>query len=510
MDENIKNVIEVKNVSIEFPGVKALQNVSCIFESGKAKALIGANGAGKSTLMKVLAGANGTYTGDIYFNGEHVEIRNPRAARALGIGIVYQEVDSVLTPNLSVAENIMLDYMVYELNGPGIVNWKRINQEAQKVLETLGITISVTALVSTLTLAQKQMVVIARAIMQQCKFLILDEPTAPLSQRETETLFSLVEKLKSMGCGIIFISHRLNELFQICEDIVVLKDGMKVGEVTVSEALQVNDIVKMMLGGIMQAEIDKSGRTIGETVLKTKGLEDKDHKVHDINIEVKRGEIVGISGLVGAGKTELCKTLFGAFGKISGECWINGTKVSFDSPSEAIKSGLALIPEERRKEGILVGESVCNNLSVVTLNKYTSVAGFIHRKKEKEAALEKIKSLLIKTPSYRQKVGLLSGGNQQKVTIGKWLDSNADVYIFDEPTKGIDVGAKQEIYKLIVELARQGKSVIYTSSEQAEIMLLSDRIYVMYDGTVQKELVTKNTNEEEILFYSTGGAKANE
>lgn len=510
MDENMKNVIEVKNVSIEFPGVKALQNVNCIFESGKAKALIGANGAGKSTLMKVLAGANETYTGDIYFNGEHVEIRSPRAARALGIGIVYQEVDSVLTSNLSVAENIMLDYMVYELKGPGIVNWKKIHQEAKEILDELEISINVTALVSTLTLAQKQMVVIARAMMQKCKFLILDEPTAPLSQRETETLFKLVEKLKAMGCGIIFISHRLNELFEICEDIVVLKDGMKVGEVTVSEALQINDIVKMMLGGVMQNKIDKSGRTIGETILKVEHLEDKKHKIHDINIKVRQGEIVGISGLVGAGKTELCKTLFGAYGKMSGEYWINGKKVSFISPSDAIRSGLALIPEERRKEGILVGESVCNNLSIVTLNKYTGIAGFINRKKEKECALEKIKSLVIKTPSHRQKVGLLSGGNQQKVTIGKWLDSNADIYIFDEPTKGIDIGAKQEIYKLIVELARQGKSVIYTSSEQSEIMLLSDRIYVMYDRTVQKELKTSDTTEEEILFYSTGGAKENE
>lgn len=510
MDENIKNIIEVKNVSIEFPGVKALQNINCIFESGKAKALIGANGAGKSTLMKVLAGANGTYTGDIFFNGEHVEIRSPRAARALGIGIVYQEVDSVLTPNLSVAENIMLDYMVYELKGPGIVNWKKINQEAKKILSNLEISINVTALVSTLTLAQKQMVVIARAIMQQCKFLILDEPTAPLSQRETETLFKLVDRLKSMGCGIIFISHRLNELFQVCEDIVVLKDGVKIGEVTVSEALHVNDIVKMMLGGIMQNEIDKSGRSIGKTVLKTQNLEDKNHKIHDINIEVRQGEIVGISGLVGAGKTELCKTLFGAYGKIQGDYWINGSKVFFVSPSDAIKAGLALIPEERRKEGLLVGESVCHNLSVVTLNKYTGIAGFINRKKERDGALEKIKSLLIKTPSYKQKVGLLSGGNQQKVTIGKWLDSNADIYIFDEPTKGIDVGAKQEIYKLIVQLAKHGKSVIYTSSEQTEIMLLSDRIYVMYDGTVQKELLTLDTTEQEILFYSTGGTKEND
>ena len=300
MDGEVKNVIEVKDVSIEFPGVKALQNINCTFESGKAKALIGANGAGKSTLMKILAGANETYTGDIYFNDKHVEIRNPRAARALGISIVYQEVDSVLTPNLSVAENIMLDHMIYEWKGAGVINWKKLNQEAKRVLYDLGIDIDVTSLVSSLTLAQRQMVVIARSIVQKCKFLILDEPTAPLSQRETQTLFDLVERLKNKGCGIIFISHRLNELFQICEDIVVLKDGNKVGEVSVSEALQISDIVRMMLGGIMQDDIDKSGRTIGEVVLRTENLEDKGHKIHDISIEVHKGEIVGISGLVGA------------------------------------------------------------------------------------------------------------------------------------------------------------------------------------------------------------------
>ncbi|MCC8065610.1 MAG: sugar ABC transporter ATP-binding protein [Clostridiales bacterium] len=507
MDTDKKNIIEVKNISIEFPGVKALQNVNCVFESGKAKALVGANGAGKSTLMKVLAGANPGYTGDIYFNGEHVEMRSPRAARALGISIVYQEVDSVLTPNLSVAENIMVDYLVYGLKGVGAVNWKKLKQEAAKVLEDLNISIGVSELVSTLTLAEKQMVVIARAIMQNCKFLILDEPTAPLSQKETETLFDLVRKLKKMGCGIIFISHRLNELFEICEDITVLKDGQVVGETELSADVQISDIVKMMLGGTYQEEIDKSGRTIGETVLKTTDFSDRGKRIHGINIEVKKGEIVGISGLVGAGKTELCKTLFGAYGRPEGKYQVKGKEVAFSSPNEAIHGGLALIPEERRKEGILVDETVEHNLSVVTLNKYARIAGFINRKKEGEAAEKKIKDLVIKTPSAAQKVGLLSGGNQQKVTIGKWLDSDADIYIFDEPTKGIDVGAKQEIYKLIVELARQGKSIIYTSSEQSEILLLSDRVYVMYSGTVQKELRTKDTNEEEILFYSTGGSE---
>ena len=506
MDNAGKNVIEVKGVSIEFPGVKALQNVSCKFESGMAKALIGANGAGKSTLMKVLAGANPTYTGEVYFNGKKVELRNPVDAKAQGVGIVYQEVDSILTPNLSVAENIMTDHLIYELKGLGVVNWFKLNKEAAAVLKELDIDINVKTLVSNLTLAEKQMVVIARAMVQNCKFLNLDEPTAPLSQKETETLFDLVRRLKQKNCGIIFISHRLNELFEICEEIAVMKDGQMVGERQVDGKLKIDDIVQMMLGGKHVMDLDKSGRSIGEVVLKTENLKDKKGRVHNINMEIRKGEIVGISGLVGAGKTELCKTLFGEFGKVEGTYEINGKSVNPVCPADAIKAGLALIPEERRKEGIFIEETVNHNMSIVTLGKFSKVLTFINQRQELEAAEKKIASLTVKTPSPNQKVGLLSGGNQQKVTIGKWLDSNAEVYIFDEPTKGIDVGAKNEIYKLIVELARQGKAVIYTSSEQSEILLVSDRTYVMYDGTIQKELRTDQTTEEEILFYSTGGS----
>ena len=468
--------------------------------------LVGFPNVGKSTLMKVLAGANPTYTGEVYFNGKKVELRNPVDAKAQGVGIVYQEVDSILTPNLSVAENIMTDHLIYELKGLGVVNWSRMNKEAAAVLKELDIDINVKTLVSNLTLAEKQMVVIARAMVQNCKFLILDEPTAPLSQKETETLFDLVRRLKKKNCGIIFISHRLNELFEICEAIAVMKDGQMVGERQVDGKLKIDDIVQMMLGGKHVLDLDKSGRNVGEVVLKTENLKDKKGRVHNINMEVRKGEIVGISGLVGAGKTELCKTLFGEFGKVEGTYEVCGKTVNPVCPADAIKAGLALIPEERRKEGIFIEETVNHNMSVVTLGKFSKVLTFINRKQEFEAAKKKIASLTVKTPSPNQKVGLLSGGNQQKVTIGKWLDSNAAIYIFDEPTKGIDVGAKNEIYKLIVELARQGKAVIYTSSEQSEILLVSDRTYVMYDGTIQKELRTDQTTEEEILFYSTGGS----
>lgn len=502
-----KNTIEVKHVSIEFPGVKALDDVSVTFESGKVSALIGANGAGKSTLMKVLSGANPTYTGDICYNGNPVEIRKPKDANDLKISIVYQEVDSILIPNLSVAENIMIDYLIYGLKNAGVINWKYIRSEAKKILDELHIDINVNSLISDLTLAQKQMVVIGQAMIRKCNFLILDEPTAPLSDKETQTLFELVRDLKKKGCGIIFISHRLNELFEICDDITVMRNGKIVGSRAVDDTLKISDIVSMMLGKVANEKVNKTSVISDEVLLEAKDFGNDTSKVHDINMVLHKGEIVGIAGLVGAGKTELCKSLFGCYGKCKGNLTINGKATSFTMPSQAIRGGMAMIPEERRKEGLVLDETVNHNLSIVTINKYSGFLGFVNRMKEANAAKKKVNDLLIKTPSINQKVGLLSGGNQQKVIIGKWIDSNADIYVFDEPTKGIDVGAKAEIYNLIADLAAQGKGVIYSSSEQDEIMKLSDRIYVMYNFTIQKELDPKKTSSEEIMFYSTGGSK---
>ncbi len=499
------NVIEVRDVSIEFPGVKALQNVCTTFESGKVDALVGANGAGKSTLMKILAGANPGYTGTLLFNGEEVEVRAPQVAGELGIEIVYQEVDTALIPSLSVAENIMLGHMIYGMRGKTFLSWPYINDTARGVLERLGIDIDPRAMVSTLTLAQKQMVVIARAVRSNCRFLILDEPTAPLSISETDQLFDIVRQLKGNGVGVIFISHRLNELFEICDRVTVLRDGRLIKTFDLDESVTQDDIVTLMLGHALVNEVDRSGRQIGEDVLKVSGLADAGHRIHDIDLHLRRGEILGLAGLVGAGKTELCKALFGALGKTTGSIEVNGSAVRFQDPSAAVRGGFALIPEERRQEGIVVGESVCTNLSLATLGKHCR-ASFIDFAGELDAAKKKIADLGIKTPSPAQPVGLLSGGNQQKVTIGKWLDSDADIYIFDEPTKGIDVGAKAEIYDLIVNLARQGKSVIYATSEQSEILMLTDRMYVMYSGTIQKEMTTEEADEEKILYYATGGS----
>lgn len=498
--------IDMRGISVEFPGVKALQDVDFSFESGHVAALVGANGAGKSTLMKVLSGVYDHYTGEIDVNGESVEIRHPNAAKDLGIETVYQEVDTALVSNLTVAENIMMDYIARGIGKKQFVDWRYVRKTAAEILEQVGIKIPTGLIIEQLSMAQKQMVVIARAVLRKCKFLILDEPTAPLSNSETEKLFEIVKKLRDEGVGIIFISHRLNELFEICESLTVLRDGRIVeANKKLTKDTTINSIVELMLGQTYNEKLDRSGRQLGDVVLKTNNLCELTGRVKNINMYVKKGEIVGISGLVGAGKTELCKTLFGAFGPTEGDVEIGGKRASIKKPRDAVKSGLAFIPEERRKEGIVVGESVANNLSMATMDLYTGALSFINKRTELEAAKKKIEDIKIKTPSPQQKIEFLSGGNQQKVTVGKWLDSNADIYIFDEATKGIDVGAKQDVYKLIVELARQGKAIIYSTSEQSEIMLLTDRVYVMYDGMIQKEFATSEVTEEQLLLYSTGG-----
>jgi simple sugar transport system ATP-binding protein len=496
--------LEMKNISIEFPGVKALNGVDFTVESGKTHALIGANGAGKSTLMKILSGAYDHYTGKISMNGETLSITSPKSAMDAGIQIVYQEVDTALIPSLTVAENIMLMDTVHNMGNKQWISWKSLHSKAAAILAEMNLNLHPKKLVSELTLAEKQMVLIARAVTKECKFLILDEPTAPLSHTETNELFRIVEELKDRSVGVIFISHRLPEIFEICDEITIMRSGEVVERQKIADTTQTK-VVEHMLGQKLGEQFPERPMTIGHTVLEVKGLTDRD-KIKDFTMEVKAGEIVGIAGLVGAGKTEFCKALFGAEGKLAaGEVLVNGKVVSVRNPHQAVKNGFALVPEERRKEGILVQESVESNLTAVNLGHFSKRFSFLDRKKEKSAAREWISNLGIKTPSEETKVQNLSGGNQQKVAIGKWLIAEADVYIFDEPTKGVDVGAKKDIFNLIAELASRGKAIIYASSELSEIMGITHRVYVLYDGKSVKELETRTTNEEELLFYSTGG-----
>lgn len=495
--------LEMKNISIEFPGVKALDNVQFTTHSSRVHALIGANGAGKSTLMKVLSGSYSHYTGEIFFDGHLSDIRCPRDAQDLGIQIVYQEVDTALIPYLTVAENIMLNELVLDSEKQLLISWKNLYKSAQEVLNDLKLKIDPKKLVSELTLAEKQMVLIARAVSYKCKYLILDEPTAPLSNSETEELFRIVNELKEKDVAIIFISHRLPELFEICDDITVMRDGKFIAQKLIKDTNQ-SEIVELMLGRKMDDQFPEKDNQIGETVFRVKNLSDG-NILEDINFEVKRGEIVGISGLVGAGKTELCKALFGEINQKTGSIYLNNQEINNSSPHKAVQNRMAFVPEERRKEGILVQESIAVNMSVVNLAQFCQFGPFLDEKLENQNATSFLKSLSIKAPSIHAKVQNLSGGNQQKVAIAKWLSVDSEVYIFDEPTKGVDVGAKRDIFDLITKLAKAGKAIVYATCEFSEILGLTDRTYIMYDGKIVKESVTKDINEEQLLYYSTGG-----
>ncbi|AKA67389.1 sugar ABC transporter ATP-binding protein [Clostridium scatologenes] len=503
MNTNKSMYLNMKDISIEFPGMKVLDKVKFSTSTGRVHAIVGANGAGKSTLMKILSGAYGNYTGEIFIDEEKAHIKKPKDAKDLGIQIVYQEVDTSLISYLTVAENIMLDNIVNHMGKKQLVNWKDINTKAEKILQKLNIKIGVKKLVSEITLAQKQMVLIARAISMECRFLILDEPTAPLSTSEVKELFSIVRELKKQNVGIIFISHRLPELFDICDEVTVMKDGKFIVEKEIRETNQ-KQIVNYMLGRNFEGSYKKKQVKLGEKAIEIKNLSDG-KKIKDINIYARSGEIIGVAGLVGAGKTELCNAIFGASETISGEKLINGKKVKIMSPFDAVNLKIALVPEERRNQGVFIEESVATNITVSNLNRFCKFKNIPDVKSEKKEAREIIKNLDIRTPDENKKVGLLSGGNQQKVAIGKWLVSDVEIYIFDEPTKGVDIGAKKEIFQLIEGLAEKGNSIIYASSEISELMGITNRIYVIYNGQIVKELNTSEAKESDILYYSTGG-----
>ena len=503
-----KITLGTRNVSIEFPGVKALSDVNFEVSTGMIHALMGANGAGKSTLMKVIAGSNPDYTGDILYNGKPVELRSPAAAKKLGIQIVYQEVDMALVPNLTVAENVMFNDTVMNMKGKLFMNYTKLRADAKAVLDQLHVNIDVNRICSTLSLAEKQLVLIARAIQNECNFLILDEPTAPLSDTETEELFRVVQHLcDTRNMAVIFITHRIHEVLRICDSYTVMRNGEVVDRSPITSETTSKEIVDKMLGRSFEENFPKEVCEIGEKSFIIENLTEKEGKVKDINMYVRKGEIVGLAGLVGGGKTELCKTIFGAYKKKSGTIILNGKELKIKKPTDAVKNRIALVPEERRKEGVLVAETCVFNLAAASLDTYCKL-GFVDTVKTAKNAQHYVDDLGVKTPSIRQKVALLSGGNQQKVVVGKWLAADCDVYIFDEPTKGVDVGAKMEIFRLINQIAKEGNCVIYATCENSELLSITDRMYVMFDGKIMAELETAKTNEKEIMHYATGATEA--
>lgn len=498
-----KDTLECKNISMIFPGVKALDDVNFTIKTGEIHALVGANGAGKSTLMKVLAGANPGYEGQIFKSGKELEIRTPMAAKTAGVQIVFQEVDTALVSSLSVAENIMMNDMIMNMNKKVFVNWNKIRKSAKKVLDSMNIKIDVKRQVMDLSLAEKQMVLIARALQGSCEYLLLDEPTAPLSTTETKELFKLVKALKEKNIAIVFITHRIYEVLEICDKYTVMRNGQVVSNSLIDESTTDKQIIDQMLGRSFESTFDKEPTNLGEKFFEVNHLSEKEDKVKDISLYVRKGEVIGIAGLVGAGKSELCKTIFGAMKKKEGEIIFGGKPIKINNPTDSVNHSIALVPEERRKEGILVQETIDFNLSVANLSDYCKWS-FVNNKKTALNAEKFVDSLGIKTPSIYQKTAYLSGGNQQKVVIGKWLAADCSVYIFDEPTKGVDVGAKREIFKLINSIAATGKCVIYATCENAELLTITDRIYVMYGGEISAELETNKTDDKEITKYSVG------
>lgn len=493
--------LTMRGIVKSFAGVQALRGVDFAAHGGEIHALLGANGAGKSTLMKILSGAYTADAGEIVIGGTALAIRTPRDAMDQGIACVYQEVDTALVPELTVTENVMLDRIV---RGKGGLRWGELHREAERILNAIGAGgISVRRKADELSIAQKQLVLIARAAAQQAKVIIFDEPTAPLSLEEAERLFAVMRRLKAEGVACIFISHRLGEVFELCDRITIMRDGGRVETVAAADT-NPQRVIEAMLGKPFEEEFPKAQAAIGETLLEVRGIS-RGTKVRGVDLTVRRGEIVAVTGLVGAGKTELSRLIAGADRADRGEIVLRGRSLSISEPRDAIRAGIVLVPEERRKQGVLVEETMRTNLSLPSLRALSSPLGFIRAVSERRHAERIIDGLGIVPPRPQQEVKLLSGGNQQKVAVGKWLPTDADVYLFDEPTKGVDVGAKSDMFRLIGELAVQGKGIVYFSCELAEVLGIADRILVMSYGRVVKELTRGEATQESILYYASAG-----
>lgn len=490
-------LLQMSDIHKRFPGVYALKGINLSVRKGEIHGLLGENGAGKSTLMKVLGGVHKQDQGVVYIDGKDVGEINPKKATELGIAFVHQELN--LSEPLSVAENMYMGRLPYKNEKLGIVDKKKLHEDATKILEMLKINLKSTDLVATLPTAKKQMIEIAKAISQNAKIIILDEPTTSLADNDVNTLFRIMRDLKSKGVALIYISHRLKEIFEICDRATVMRDGQYIGECDAKKVSQ-KELIKMMVGRELKDLYPKQQIEIGEKILEVKNLSDNDGRVKNVSFHAKRGEILGISGLVGAGRTEVVRLLFGADKMASGEIFINGEKVNIKSPNDAISKGICLITEDRKKQGLCLPLSVADNINITNLGKEV-----LKHTELRKTAEDYRKSLNIKTSSIDTVVGTLSGGNQQKVVIAKWLNTDSEIFIFDEPTKGIDVGAKAEIYNMMNELAKQGKSIIIISSELPEVLGMSDRVYVMCEGKITGEVKGNDCNQEKIMELSTVG-----
>lgn len=491
-------VLEMRGIAKAYPGVVALHSVDFSVRPGEVHALIGENGAGKSTLMKILAGADTKDSGQIFIDGKESHIDTPQEAMRLGVSIIYQEFN--LVPYMNAAENIFLGREPASVV-PGLIDFGRMYSDAEKIIDELGVALDVRTTMNHLSVAQQQMVEIAKATSRKSRIIAMDEPSATLTDHELENLFGLIRRLKAEGVSIIYISHRLEEIFEIADRVTVLRDGELVATKDIAETNRA-DIIRMMVGRELSDSIPKIAAEARDVALEVRNL-NRAGVLHDINFQVRSGEILGIAGLVGAGRTEVARAIFGADPIDSGQIIMNGKPVTIHSPRRAISLGIGLVSEDRKALGLVLGMAVRENISLANLG-VLSRLGFIKRRKEREIAESYVKDVLIKTPSIEQAVQNLSGGNQQKVVLAKWLFTKSKVLIFDEPTRGIDVGAKTEIYQLMNRLAAQGVAIIMISSELPEVLGMSDRTLVMHEGRIAGELSGKDATQERIMGLATG------
>ena len=499
-EEAIKPFLEMRGIVKQFPGVLALNRVDFDLRPGEVHVLLGENGAGKSTLIKILSGVHTADEGEILLDGRPVHIRTPHDAKALGISTIFQEF--TLVPDMSVAENIFLGRFPSLPGAAGFVDWKRMREESAALLRSLNVEVDPRTPVRQLGVAKQQMVEIAKALSMQARIIVMDEPTAALASAEIEQLFRTIRELKARGVAVIYISHRLEEVRHIGDRATVLRDGEKIGTVPLATT-SIDDLIRMMVGRELKEKFPKVEVPRGEEILRVEHLS-RPGVLHDISFNLFRGEILGIAGLVGAGRTELARAIFGADPISGGRVLVKGQPVQITSPRDAIRHGLALLPEDRKRHGLVLGMTVAGNITITMLDQFTR-AGVMDLRKERSLAQQFVERIRIATPSLDREVRYLSGGNQQKVVVAKWVGAQADIFLFDEPTRGIDVGAKVEVYHLMNELVQKGAGVIMISSELPEILGMSDRILVMRAGRICGMFHRSEATPERILDAAISG-----
>ncbi len=491
--------IEMKGICKSFSDHAVLTDAGFSLESGEVHALMGENGAGKSTLMKILTGIYEKDSGTVLIDGEDVVYKTPKEAEKAGIILIHQELNVLF--DLTVEENLFLGKEI--MTRGGICDKKEMQKQAETILDKLGVKIPVKKRMAELAVGQQQMIEICRALMSEAKVIIMDEPTAALTASETEILFKVIKKLQKDGVSIIYISHRMEEIFELCDRITVLRDGQYVGTKETKDTNE-KDIVKMMIGREIGERYPERKSSIGKEVLKVSGLT-KQGTYENISFSVKEGEVLGVSGLMGAGRTEIMRSIFGNMQYDGGDIFIDGKKCTIDNPAAAIKYGIGFITEDRKTEGLMLEDSIKNNISLTNLASISDRYHVINKRKEKSFAANAINELKIRCFHQTQECGKLSGGNQQKVVFAKWVYTNPRILILDEPTRGVDVGAKKEIYNIINELAAKGVAIIMVSSELPEILGMSDRIMIIREGIVRGILNKAEANQEKIMTLATGG-----